>query len=131
MIDIFNELYTLFDTALTTFSSKIETDSVYVNMPSHFPFVSLEETDNSVYTPSSNCRVENHANIEYEVNVYTQGTKRKSEADSIVHVVDTFFASLGFVRTSKNPIPNNDGITYRVVLRYEGIVSKDHVIFRR
>lgn len=131
MINIFNELFTLLDATLQAFNSNIETDCVYVNMPNHYPFVSLEETNNSVFTQSSNCKVENHADIEYEVNIYTQDPNKKSEADGIADVVDTFFASLGFVRTSKIPIQNSDETTYRISLRYEGIVSKDHVIFRR
>ena len=45
MIDIFNEMYTALVNALSTDDSTkdmgIDTDSVYVNMPSKFPFVSM------------------------------------------------------------------------------------------
>ena len=82
MISVFNELFTLLDNALSTYDNKIKTSSVYINTPDEYPFVSFEEINNSVYEATSDsCDVENHADTEYEVNVYTQGNKRKSKGD--------------------------------------------------
>lgn len=132
MINIFNEVFTAFDNALTSYDSKISTSSVYINAPSKYPFASLEEIDNSVYEYSSDsCDIENHAVVDYEVNIYTQNPKKKSKADAMADVVDTLFKSLGFRRLSKNPIQNQEETTYRIVLRYSGVVSKDKVIYRR
>lgn len=131
MIDIFNELFTLLDTTLHNYNANIETATVFTNMPSSYPFVSLEEIGNSVHEQTSNCKVENHADIEYEVNIYTQDPNKKGNADEIAGIVDTFFASLGFVRMSKTPMQSSDETTYRIVLRYMGVVSQNHVIYRR
>ena len=80
MINIFNEVFTAFDNALTSYDSKISTSSVYINAPSKYPFASLEEIDNSVYEYSSDsCDIENHAVVDYEVNIYTQNPKKKSK----------------------------------------------------
>ena len=132
MIDVFNEIYTALVNALNTNVGNVETDSVYVNMPSKFPFVSMEEIDDSVYEEGSDCcEIENFANKEYEINVYTQNPKKKSNGDKIANVVDSLLKQYGFVRTFKNPIQSGDEATYRIVMRYRGVVSKDHTIYRR
>lgn len=132
MIDIFNQVYTSLVNALHEHDSKIETASVYTNMPSKYPFVSLEEIGNAVYEQTSDsCDIENHADIEYEVNIYTQNPNKKSKGDGIAQVVDTHFKTLGFVRMTRNILQNQDDTTYRIILRYRGVVSKDHVIYRR
>ena len=132
MINIFDELFTLFDNALTTYDEKIGTASEYTNSPSKYPFASLEEIDNRVYEQTSDsCDVEEHAEVEYEVNIYTQGSLKKSKCDDISDVIDNLFKDYNLVRTFKNPIPSGDEATYRIVMRYRGVVSKDHTIYRR
>lgn len=132
MIDIFDELYTYLDTALKSHDSKIETSSVYVNVPSKYPFVSFEEIHNSVYERGSDsCDIENYADVEYEANIYTQNPLKKSKADEIAKVVDTLMKSKGFTRMSKNILQDTNETTYRLILRYSGIVSKEKVIYRR
>ena len=132
MIDIFNEVYTLLVNALAEYDSDIETSSVYTNAPSGYPFVSLEEIDNAVYQETSDsCDIEQHALIEYEVNIYTQNPEKKSKADGIANAVDTLFKSYGFVRQSKNSLQSADETIYRIIMRYSAVVSKDHTIYRR
>ena len=136
MIDIFNEMYTALVNALSTDDSTkdmgIDTDSVYVNMPSKFPFVSMEQIDNRVYEQGSDCcEIENFAQTEYEINIYTKNTKKKSDSNTIANVVDNLLKQYGFTRQSKNVLQSQDETTYRVVMRYSGVVSKDHTIYRR
>lgn len=132
MINIFNELYTLLTNALAIYDNKIKTSSVYTNTPSSYPFVSLEEIDDSVYEQGSDCcEIENFANKDYEVNIYTQNPNKKSIADGISQVVDTLMKSKGFIRVTKTPLQDTNETTYRIVLRYSGVVSKDHIIYRR
>lgn len=132
MIDVSNELYTLLVNALTSYDNKIETSSVYQNVPSKYPFVSFEEIDNSIYERGSdNCDIENFADVDYEVNIYTKDGNKKSKAVAIMQVVDTLMKSKGFVRRSKTPLQDSNETTYRIVLRYSGVVSKDSVVYRR
>ena len=131
MINIFNEVYTGMVGALALYDENVKTSGMYENMPKQFPHVSLEEIDNSVYQRGmDDCEIENYANVDYEVNIYTQGTLRKSKADDILQVVDTFFKQLGFIRMSKNNLQDNNGTTYRIIVRYGGVVSKDHIVYR-
>ena len=132
MIDVFNEVFTLVVDTLASYDKKIKTSSVYVNMPSEFPFVSLEEINNSVYEQTSDsCDIENHALIELEANIYTRNPLKKSKADGIANVIDGLLKSYNFVRQSKNVLQDSDETTYRIVLRYSGVVSKDSVVYRR
>ncbi len=132
MINICNELYTLLKNALSVYDNSITTASVYTNMPSEYPFVSFEEIDNSVYEETSDsCDIENHALVQYEVNIYTKKPNKKSKADDIANVVDDLLKSYNFVRLTKNVLQSNDETTYRIVIRYSGVVSKDSVIYRR
>ena len=132
MIDIFNETYTELVGKLALYDSSIKTSSMYVNMPTEFPFVSLEEIENSVYQNGmDDSEIENFTNIDMEVNIYTQDPLRKSKANDILQVVDTFFKELGFIRMSKNNIQDNTGTTYHIIARYSAVVSKDHIVYRR
>ena len=132
MIDIFNELYTLVVNSLSSYDPSIKTSSVYQNVPSEYPFVSFEEIDDSVYEQSmDSCDIENHANKDYEVNIYTKNPNKKSKADGIANVVDNLLKTYNFVRTTKNVFQSSDETTYRIVIRYRGVVSKDHTIYRR
>ena len=132
MIDIFNETFTALVGALADYDESIKTSSVYTNMPTEFPFVSMEEVGNDVYQNGMDDEeIENFADIDFEINIYTQDTLRKSKANEILQVVDTFFKELGFIRMSKNNIQDNSGTTYRIVIRYSAVVSKDHIVYRR
>lgn len=132
MINVFNEIFDGLSDALTSHDASIETASAYTNMPSNYPFVSMEEISDSVYEQGMDCcEIENFANKDYEINIYANGDTKKAKADGIAEVVDTFFKSLGFVRTFKNPIQSGDETIYRIVIRYNGVVSKDHTIYRR
>lgn len=132
MINVFNEVYTLLVNALANYDNTIKTSSVYTNTPSSYPFVSLEEIDNSVYQKGSDCcEIENYANVEYEVNVYTQNANKKSKADGISQVVDELLKSKGFTRITRNILQDTNETTYRVIMRYSGVVSKNQVVYRR
>ena len=133
MISIFNEVFTLLTNTLQTYDNIIETGNVNTNKPSSYPFVSLEEIENRVYEQGSDsCQIENYAEVEYEVNIYTNNPKlKKSKGDAVANVVDNFFNEIGFLRTTRNTFQNADETIYRIIVRYHAIVSKDHTIYRR
>ena len=134
MINIENEI---FNTVASTVRDEYPDAYVvgeYVKSPSEFPCVSIVEIDNSVYDRTqSSSSLENHADVTYEVNIYSNKTSgKKSECKNIASLIDDEFATLGFSRAMLQPIPNmNDATVYRIVGRYEGVVSKEKVIFRR
>ena len=106
----------------------------YVSSPSSFPAASLVEMDNSIreVTIDSGSN-ENHANVMYEANVYSNKTiGKKSECKAIMALIDTEMTALGFARVSITPVPNEyDATIYRMVGRYKAAVSSDYKIYRR
>ena len=134
MIDIENEVFDRVAKLVREQFPNIFMAGEYVKSPSSFPAVSLMEMDNSIResTVDSGSN-ENHANVMYEVNVYSNKTNvKKSECKSIIALIDTEMTAMGFVRSTLTPVPNEyDSTIYRMVGRYRAAVSSDHKIFRR
>jgi hypothetical protein len=106
----------------------------YVSSPPSFPAASLVEMDNSIReTTIDSGSNENHANVMYEVNVYSNKTAgKKSECREILALIDEEMTAMGFVRSTLTPVPNEyDSTIYRMVGRYRAAVSTDHKIYRR
>ena len=106
----------------------------YVKSPPSFPVASIVEMDNTAREDTIDSGSnENHANVMYEVNVYSnKQTGKKSECKEIIALIDAEMLAMGFVRSTLTPIPNEyDSTIYRMVGRYQATVSADHKIFRR
>lgn len=134
MIDIETEVFNSVATKVRAAYPKVYMVGEYVKTPSSFPCVSLVEVDNQVWKNSrSSTEIENHAQVMYEVQVFTNDTKgKKSKCREIIGVVDDALKHLGFTRTLLNPIPNEEDATiYRMVGRYRALVGKDSTIYRR
>lgn len=134
MIDIENEVFDRVASRVREQFPGIFVTGEYVKSPSSFPAVSLVEMDNSVReaTVDSGSN-ENHANVMYEVNVYSNRTTgKKSECKSIIALIDTEMTAMGFVRSTLTPVQNEyDSTIYRMVGRYRAAVSTNYEIFRR
>ena len=134
MIDIESAVFNQVATRVREVFPDIFMVGEYVNSPSSFPAVSLIETDNStrVETIDSGSN-ENHANVMYEVNVYSNKTVgKKSECKAIIALIDEEMLSMGFARNTLTPVPNEyDSTIYRMVGRYRAAVSSKHEIYRR
>lgn len=106
----------------------------YVNSPASFPAASLVEMDNSIREATIDSGSnENHVNVMYEVNVYSNKTTgKKSECKAIIALIDNEMTAMGFVRSTLTPVPNEyDSTIYRMVARYRAAVSSNHTIYRR
>jgi hypothetical protein len=134
VINIENEVFSIIAEAIRVEYPKAYVVGEYVKAPSKFPSISIVEVDNTIYDRTqSSGGLENHADVMYEVNVYSNKTSgKKSECKAIAALIDNEFAALGFSRTMLQPIPNVDDATiYRMTGRYRGVVSKDHKVYRR
>lgn len=134
MIDIENQVFDRVVKRVREQFPNIFMVGEYVKSPSSFPAASLMEMDNSIRedTVDSGSN-ENHANVMYEVNVYSNKTTgKKSECKAIIALIDQEMTAMGFVRFTLTPVPNEyDSTIYRMVGRYRAAVSSDHKIFRR
>lgn len=133
MIDIENEIFTRVATELRSRFNGVSVYGEDVRTPSSFPCVTIVEADNyTVKNTQDSGSNENHANLMYEVNVYSnRASGRKSECKEILAVIDDMLLGLGFTRTMKNPVSMDDATIYRVISRYTAIVSKNQTMYRR
>lgn len=134
MIDIENEVFDRVATRVREQFPSIFMVGEYVSSPPSFPAASLMEMDNSIreVTMDSGSN-ENHANVMYEVNVYSNKTAgKKTECKAIIALIDEEMTAMGFMRFTLTPVPNEyDSTIYRMVARYRAAVSSDHKIYRR
>ena len=134
MIDVESEIFTLVATALRAAFPGVYVAGDYVKIPPSLPCVMILEFENVPYrrtqTTSSQ---ENHVAVIYDVNVYSNKTVgKKTEARSLLKVADDVLLGIGFNRSFTAPLPNYDDSTiYRLNARYEAIISKEKVIYRR
>jgi hypothetical protein len=134
MIDIESQVFDRVATRVRAQFPDIFMVGEYVSSPSSFPAASLVEMDNSVLeTTIDSGSNENHANVMYEANVYSNKTTgKKSECKAIIALIDEEMTAMGFVRSTLTPVPNEyDSTIYRMVGRYRAAVSTDHKIYRR
>lgn len=134
MINVENEIFSIIANAIRNEYPKAYVVGEYVKSPPRFPSISIVEIDNTAYNRTqTSSSLENHAEVTYEVNIYSNKTSgKKSECKAIASLIDNEFATLGMSRTMLQPIPNVDDATiYRMLGRYRGVVSKDKVVYRR
>ena len=133
MINVENEIFDIVAKAVRAVYPGIYINGEYVKSPPKFPAVSIIEMDNSVYDKTQTTNVENHVELMYEVNIYSnKKSGKKSECKSISTLIDNELAALGFSRIMLQPSPNMDDATiYRTTGRYRAVASKDNMIFRR
>ena len=134
MIDIENQVFDRVAKRVREQFPDIFMVGEYVSSPPSFPAASLMEMDNSILESTVDSGSgENHANVMYEVNVYSNKTTgKKSECKKIMTLIDTEMTAMGFVRSTLTPVPNEyDSTIYRMVGRYRAAVSANHKIYRR
>ena len=134
MIDIENEIFSIVSAEVRKNYPKIYMTGEYIKIPPSFPCVSLVEVDNQIYRNTRDSgNIENHVQVIYEANVYSNKTSgKKTECKSILAVLDAKMGTLGFTRTTMMPVPNEqDATIYRMVARYRAVVGKDKTIYRR
>jgi hypothetical protein len=134
MIDIENQVFDRVAKRVRKQFPDIFMVGEYVMSPPSFPAGSLVEMDNSTReTTIDSGSNENHVNVMYEANVYSNKTTgKKSECKAIIALIDTEMTAMGFVRSTLTPVPNEyDSTIYRMVARYRAAVSPDHKIYRR
>ena len=125
MIDIENVVFDSVARALMAYDENTDVSAYPVELPESFPHVVLYESDNSVYRRSQTLdRIENHALLAYEVNVYCVGDGRKAQAKALADIVDSMMEGMRFVRTFRGQTPNVDRDIYRITMRYSAVASQ-------
>ena len=125
MIDISNVIVKKVRTAVTAVYQDAYVVSTNPDSISTYPCIAVVEYDNYTYERSlDNTAAEHHANVVYEINVYTNNADGKREqAKDIIKIVDTVMINNLFTRDLLRPMPNADRSVYRMYARYKGVVG--------
>jgi hypothetical protein len=121
MIDIENRVFQMCADAFRAAYPNGYIAGEYVSQPPKFPAVSVVEMDNLVHARAiDNGKIENAADLMYQVDVYSNKTTgKKAQAKAIIALLDEVLAQHRFVRTFCNPVQNfNDATIYRMTARY-------------
>lgn len=133
MIDVESQIYTPIAEALRAAFPGISVSGDYTLAPSSFPHVSVVEQDNYLSTAHADSGdTEKVATLMYQVDVYSnKGIGRKTEARSIMKVIDDLMYKKNFTRLSLSPVPNMEDTTiYRLTGRYRA-ETDGTTIYRR
>lgn len=133
MIDVENIVFNMIATELRSQFPGINVYSRLTFSPSAFPCVCIEEADNAAYRDTQDSgSMENHAEVMYEINVFSNlQSGAKAECREIFTVIDGIMADHGFTRYAKIPVLEAGPVQYRLTGRYRGVVSANHVVYRR
>lgn len=141
MIDFEDEIYNYMKKFINQKFEGVRVTNEYVNMPSEFPTVSIEEKNRSTLKSKVTANGESDFNeVMYEVHIYSNKVKgKKHECKMIANELDKMMHKLNFMKESSVPMPlfNNsryqnlrDPSIYHIVLRYIA-VTNGNTIYRR
>jgi len=129
IVDITNEVLDKVKSTL----SPIPVLSAYPSVAPSFPCVILEEIANDTDADTVDTSGETHNLVGIEVNVFTQGSKRVTDARTLRTSVDAIMSDYyGMTRTLSQTTPNFlDSSIYRYTLRYIFTIDSNKTIYRR
>ena len=130
MIDKSNEIFTLVATKLRDEFKGIKVIGESIGVPTEFPTVTIDETYN--VPAEEDTRVLNqYAHVRYRVQVFTNGSKKRSDARKIYKVVDEALQLINLKCKTMSTLPEiyNSNI-YQITSTYEAILKEDGFIFR-
>lgn len=128
IVDITNEVLTQLKTILTTSTVLAE----YPSTTPTFPCVTVSELSNNAVLDTKDTSGYNHSDVALEINIFTSGTKRMSDAKKIRDTIDGQLSdTYGLVRDFTGQTPNMDTNIFRYTMRYSGIVDSNRLIYGR
>lgn len=131
MIDFSNEIFNAVAEYLRSLFAGIRVVGEYVNSPTRFPCVTIDEIENYPEHLDS-ARVNKYARIVYRVQVFSnlEGGKR-SEARRIYASVDEKMQELGlFAKTYTSTPAVYNAEVYSITATYEAVIDQNGVIYR-
>lgn len=130
VVDITNEI-------LTKIKLLLPNANVLTSYPDNptvtdFPFIIVEETDNSDHIGTRDSAGFHHSNIAFRIEIYTKGSRKMSEAKILRGQINSILSDeLGLARGTPMVVPNFlDNTVYKYVLNYFGRIDKDKIIYR-
>ncbi len=130
MIDIENIIFTVINDAIKEKygAGTVTLSSEDLPVKATFPYVYITEADNyTKYETLDSSMRENHANVMYEVKVYTHNDGKRELAKAIFRLISDTFLRKGFLRKTTLKSTYNDGAIFCVLGRFEAVVSEKNI----
>ena len=130
MINISNEIFNAVAKDLRSLYPKITVVGEYVDTPSKFPTVTLDEISN-VPTHLDSATLNKYAKVIYRSQVFVNGEGKRKRAREIFDSLDQKLMGLGLqMRTySTTPAIYNSEV-YCITATHEGVIGADGTIYR-
>jgi hypothetical protein len=136
--DLENEIFSRTKTAILAAVPGVDVKGEVEDRPATFPFVSMVQIDNPAYAQTATFDSPiNHMAPAFEIQVFTNGTGKKTKAKTIMQAALGFLCGgegvgLGFQLVSDGPITNAaDANIHRRVARVQGVIGNDKLIYWR
>lgn len=130
MIDYSNEIFSAVAGDLRSLYTGIQVKGEYVATPSHFPTVTLDETQN-VPVHLDSARQNKYARVQYRAQIFTNSEGKRAMARKIFGTLDAKMQEIGFVcitYTTTPAIYNSE--LYSITATFEGVIDRNGVIYR-
>lgn len=130
MIDKSNEIFTLIATDLRKQFKGIKVIGEYVDIPSEFPTVTIDEISNTpIYKDSKS--INDFAEVVYRVQVFTSGEGKRAQARKILGAIDDKLQPLNFSLKTMTTLPQiyNSKI-YQITVTFRAVIDKDGVVYK-
>lgn len=130
MTDIENYVINQVSAAVTAAYPDADVLGFYVDTPSTFPCVCIQQSDKETYTQSLDGDLQpHHQTVYFSVDVFSAAENgRKTEAKAIAALVEETMANMRFTLTMSSPTPNIDRSVYRITSRYRAVQSAGHTV---
>ena len=134
MLDFNNEIFTTVAVRVRDQHVGCTVIGEYTRMPSKFPAVTLDETQNvMVDRLEDSSNTENFAGVTYRLQVFSnKRTGKKAEARAIFATADAEMRRMGFRRVTYTTTPEiYDSTIYNISATYEAVVSAAGYVYKR
>jgi hypothetical protein len=134
MIDVNNEVFTNVAACVRDNHPGTRVTGEYTRMPSKFPAVTLDETQNvSIGHLEDSSNTEKFAGVTYRLQVFSNKQNgKKAEARSIFATADAEMRRMGFMRVTYTTTPEiYDSTIYNISATYEAVVSAAGYVYKR
>lgn len=130
MIDVSNEIFNTAAKNLRSLYSEITVIGEYVDVPSKFPTVTLDEISN-VPVHLDSAVINKYARVTYRSQTFCNGNGKRKRAREIFNSLDQKLMELGLqMKTcSTTPAVYNSEV-YCITATHEGVIGTDGTIYR-
>ena len=134
MIDYCNEIFTTVAKAVRAAHSGATVTGEFTRMPSKFPTVTLDETQNiTMGNLVDSSHAENYSGVAYRLQVFSNKQNgKKAQARAIFSTADAVLRGMGLRRVTYTTTPEiYDSTIYSITATYEGVLSTAGYVYAR